>query len=520
MSLFVNENARRRFFSHLAEASAPVRFGALVGYVLKSIFGEKLQSIPVLRVADGPISALIAMHNAPSFVTDYQSDPAGAECTFNGNESWDLVIVGSGPGGAIVADKSAARGDSVLIVERGRVLDENVPHHTPQQMKEFFQFGGQEIAVVAGAMPFAQGKVWGGGSAINSGLYHRAPDKVKTTWAAATGIPVDSFDKSAMEIERRLNVQSQDKESLGIYTGSPIKQMGVLLGWEGGLIPRWRTYESAQRFQHHGVDENYLASAIQNGATKLSQHSVYRVKVKPEGLIVSIRGARCRHQVFASTVCLAAGTIGTPEILMRSRLAKRKDIRFAFHAMLREAATFEKPVNDLHDIDPHQIWSPGGDMKIGAAVATSELLASTLASKGVSFQGDQANISTFYISVPSDGKSGFIKVGKLALPYLLPSFAMKTAIDKAANTLREAIKGVGGNPLGTLSRSISTVHIFGSLPLGSTQVLDRTGAVEGTNGKLFVRDASLLPTAPLVNPQGPLMQLVSVLEDQRLNRLG
>ena len=68
------------------------------------------------------------------------------------------------------------------------------------------------------------------------------------------------------------------------------------------------------------------------------------------------------------------------------------------------------------------------------------------------------------------------------------------------------------NVLGKITTpSISTVHIFGSLPLGSNKLLDNNGFLNNSMHRIRVCDASLLPSAPKVNPQGPISVLSLLL---------
>jgi choline dehydrogenase-like flavoprotein len=244
-------------------------------------------------------------------------------------------------------------------------------------------------------------------------------------------------------------------------------------------------------------------------------HKVLKYKLQNGVVKVFVQGKSCSHIISTKRLCLAAGVVGTPEILWRSKAAKAKDFTFSFHAMMREAAVFPKDVNDLHDIDPHQVWSNDSKRKIGAAVGTPQLLASTLATKNVAYDGDLSRIGTYYISTPFRGKSGMIPFGGTLVPYFKLDKAMKRELNECALLLRQSLINVGGSPLGELNSSISTVHVFSSLPLGKTKVLDKTGFVKGSKGRVFVRDSSILPSPPLVNPQGPLMQMVTALEAKR-----
>lgn len=515
-SVFNSRGSYERFNEHLGEASTFVRIGAITALTLRRIFGAGLTKIPVLSKLNGPIMALAAMHNfeLPSS-TGRGATVQQLACEFDARARWDLVVAGSGPGGAITASKASESGESVLVVEMGTWIDSEVPHHTPEQMRRFFRFGGQEVAISLSPLPFAQGMTVGGGSEINSGLYHRLPESVLPDWLSRLGDigPID-YEDAAAAVENRLFVQKQERSSLGVYENSPIVEIGSHLGWTGGVVPRWRTYEGT-RFRHHGMSETYLQDAMSHGAKLLVEHKVTSYSLVGDRVRVELTGKSCKHHIDAATLCLSAGTIGTPEILWRSGTAKAKDFSFGFHAMLREAAVFDRDVNDLHDIDPHQTWSKDAKRKIGAAVGTPQLLASTLATKNVDYDGEFSRVGTYYISTPFIGKSGMIPLGANLVPYFSVDAKMKEELHQCALILRNSLIEVGGQPLGALNSSISTVHIFSSLPLGQNHVLDRYANVLNSDGRVFVRDASILPSAPLVNPQGPLMHLVTMLEAKR-----
>jgi choline dehydrogenase-like flavoprotein len=59
------------------------------------------------------------------------------------------------------------------------------------------------------------------------------------------------------------------------------------------------------------------------------------------------------------------------------------------------------------------------------------------------------------------------------------------------------------------SSNLMTIHLFSSCPMGENEsrcATDSFGAVRGCKS-LFISDASLLCTAPGVNPQGTIMAL-------------
>jgi hypothetical protein len=510
---FESEAAKTTFATLNANATPIIRFAASIGVALLSGLGSNLARIPLLKLVYGPSKALVAMSNKYAERNGFALRPK-LRVPCNLDESmekiiWDEVIVGSGPGAGVASSFANSAGRNYLVIERGDYVSPSTEPHGVQQMHESFAFGGQEIVITLPPTPFAQANAFGGGSEINSGLYHKLPSKTKAKWLSATGLSSDVYQKAEELVSEKLMISSQTKQDLGIYEQSPLIEVGNTLKWEGGVIPRWRTYKG-NAYAHHGMVSTYFNELSDKNI--LTRHSVKRLRLHKEHVLIQISGQKCSHNLRARLVTLSAGTVETPKILVNSKLAKLGEFKFAFHAMVRVAAKFNRNVNDGHDIDPHQYWSEDGAFKIGAAVATPELLAATLATAGEEAPGDISRIVSYYISTPSDGKSGLVKIFGNLMPYLLPSKDYRSRLARAYKLLSDAIRKNGGEIFAPGKFSVSSVHVFGSIPLGASDVVDTLGYVRNSQKKIKVRDASLLPTHPLVNPQGPVMHLLTALE--------
>ncbi|HVH07672.1 MAG TPA: GMC family oxidoreductase N-terminal domain-containing protein, partial [Myxococcota bacterium] len=98
-------------------------------------------------------------------------------------ETADVVVVGSGPCGAVVAKELACAGRSVVIVEEG-------PPFTPAEfeidgarsMARTMREGGLR-ATRGYVMPTLQAICLGGGSLVNSAICVRPPDFVFDGWS-------------------------------------------------------------------------------------------------------------------------------------------------------------------------------------------------------------------------------------------------------------------------------------------------------------------------------------------------
>ena len=94
-----------------------------------------------------------------------------------------IVVVGSGPGGAITACLLAEAGREVLLVEEGDYLGlGSCRPFSLEEMVQKYRNGGQTVALGANKIAYVEGRCVGGGSEINSGLYHRTPPEILEAW--------------------------------------------------------------------------------------------------------------------------------------------------------------------------------------------------------------------------------------------------------------------------------------------------------------------------------------------------
>ena len=95
------------------------------------------------------------------------------------------LVVGSGAGGALTAARLAEAGQDVLLVEEGPAVDQ--ARWSRSRWSRWTASTGMRR--VGGARPpvfaYAEGRCLGGGTEINSGLYHLAGDELLEEWRAA-----------------------------------------------------------------------------------------------------------------------------------------------------------------------------------------------------------------------------------------------------------------------------------------------------------------------------------------------
>jgi hypothetical protein len=107
---------------------------------------------------------------------------------------------------------------------------------------------------------------------------------------------------------------------------------------------------------------------------------------------------------------MGAGALNTPKILLKSKIIKRRDIKFNLHPMVRILVN-DRRKEKYDDIDVFQAWSKNGKYKFGGGVNTPSLLALFANTKIAS----NNQISSFYASFIPTGKGGLLPL--FNIPY-------------------------------------------------------------------------------------------------------
>jgi choline dehydrogenase-like flavoprotein len=258
---------------------------------------------------------------------DTEPRGAGEEC--------DVVIVGSGAGGAVAAATLAEAGLDVLVLEAGRHYERDTyPEDRLDAIKSLYRGAG--LTVAAGRPPIVVpvARAVGGTTVVNSGTCFRAPEAVLDDWARRFGIDwARDLDADFAEAEETLRVEPLDPDRMG-RNGQLAMAGAAALGAGGGPIARnagscvqcsscpFGCPLDAKR----GMHVSYLPRAVAAGARVRAGVEVRRILVE-DGRAVGVAcrvggegGPRSLAVRAPRAVIAAGGALGTPELLQRSGL--------------------------------------------------------------------------------------------------------------------------------------------------------------------------------------------------------
>jgi len=143
-------------------------------------------------------------------------DPAHILDADSLDDRYDVIVVGSGAGGAVAACNIAAQGYKVLIVEAGPFYPSPaITHHELDMIARLYKHGAVQTTTNRDFVVF-QGRCVGGSSTINNGICLRVNEEGRThpdaldvlaKWASI-GAPVDraAFDASYDAVQAKLGI--------------------------------------------------------------------------------------------------------------------------------------------------------------------------------------------------------------------------------------------------------------------------------------------------------------------------
>jgi choline dehydrogenase-like flavoprotein len=303
-----------------------------LGYAVTPEVQERIGFEITCRLADGSLPEPAGSLG--------ETEPAGE------GEECDVVIVGSGAGGAVAAASLAEAGLDVLVLEAGEhYTRDNYPGDHLDAIADLYRDGGLTIAEGRPPIPVPVAKVVGGTTVINSGTCFRAPDAVLDNWKSRFGIGwAGDLDADYAEAEEFLRVTQLDPERMG-RNGQLAMEGAAAIGASGAPIHRnagscvqcsscpFGCEIDAKR----GMHVSYLPRAVAAGARIRAGVEVERVVVE-DGRAVGVEAAVCpgmrdklRSRPGRSfsvrarrAVIVAGGALGTPELLQRSGLGGRQ----------------------------------------------------------------------------------------------------------------------------------------------------------------------------------------------------
>jgi choline dehydrogenase-like flavoprotein len=469
------------------------------------------------------------------------------------NEGFDVVVVGSGAGGGVVAGELADQGRKVLLLERG-------PHKTAADFTRWEAKAAHDIwwpirfALIdggaGGAVGLLAGRCVGGSTTINTKVALRAHANDYAKWHEASGLVgaggsafgASDLDPFYDRVEARLGVRERTDWPKSVHTVEP--------GFRalGSELEPVRSYTDANCMRCgsclQGCPTNagkstlntYIHDAWVEGRLELRPDSRVDRVVVEDGKAVGVEYAGLdgtQTRVDAGAVVVAAGTLNTPQLLLRSGLPDTPSTRLigrnlGFHPARLVYGLFDEP-QDAHMVYPitahameHQHDEDGGFVIEATTIQDPIGFATTLEDESGPMWGQPLveAVRGFrhwvgLLAMTNDDNNGSVEVDENGDESFGAAFneAERGRMDGALDFSRDVLRAAGATSVRWTG--LVTTHVQGTCRMGSDperSVVDADGRSWDVEG-LYVGDGSLVPRTLSVNPSLTIMALASRLAE-------
>ncbi len=481
----------------------------------------------------------------------------------------DVVVAGSGAGGAMTAEILAQAGLTVALVEEGPLAtsaDFRMREH--EAYSHLYQESAGRQTLDRG-ITLLQGRCVGGSTTVNWTASFRTPAATLEYWRDAFGL--EGLDDSSLapwfkRVEERL--------SIARWSAAPNRNNDALragcekLGLRAAAMMRNVKDCANLGFCGLGCPTNAKQSmlvtcvpgALERGATLIHGAAVTRLEIDGDRAVAceaTAAGGARRVRLRARHFVLAAGGIGTPAILLRSRARPTRgsawDGARCLHPTVVSAALMREPVQGFYGA-PQSIYcdhyldvpfdAPAG-FKLEAAPVHPVLVGSTLPGFGEEHARWMQHFDRVHVAIAliRDGFHAESTGGRVSLradgspvldypmtPYLWDAarrayLAMAEIQLAAGATLvrpaHEAAKGVDSAAgaksmifaleMKPLLARVFSAHVMGGCGMSH----EAPGGVVNEWGRhhqlanVSVHDASVFPTGLGTNPQVTIFALAA-----------
>jgi len=484
----------------------------------------------------------------------------------------DVVVVGTGAGGAPVAWELAGRGYAVLLVEEGPLFTRADFSGRPlEMMAKLYRRGGSTVAAGNTVIPIPVGRGVGGTTLINSGTCFRVPAATLAGWGDAVGrgeLTADVLAPYYEVVERELEVAPSSAAAIGKpgeliargcdelgYSHHPLLRNAP--GCDGQGVCAFGCPTDAKR----STNVSFVPGAVKRGAQLVTGLKVERVLLDGERAVgvvgrSTLQPAR-KVTVRASVVVLACGTLHTPTLLLRQGIANASGElgrNLSIHPATAALARFDEPVNSWRTVPQGYAidhFASEGLMFEGGSIPL-DMTAASLPGFGPGYvdfieQYNHLLCFGFMVKDTSRGRIHRTSSGEPRITYWMNDrdtaqlrrglgILARVYFAAGAREVRLPIPGhppvrslsdveaLERRPLAPRNVELTAYHPLGTARIGKDplrSVLDVTQETHDVHN-LFVCDGSVMPGSLGVNPQMTIMAMAlraAEFIDRRLARL-
>lgn len=245
---------------------------------------------------------------------------------------YDVVIIGSGASGSVIANYLIAAGARVLLLEAGKEYSARTFPRNELLANSSLYWNGSMDSTTTANLLFLRGKVLGGGTVVNQALMDRFDAPVWDEWRQKSGIPFYNdreMNQHYTEIESRLVLHTLTRPEWNRNAELYVEGF-ERLGYRWGALRRGQSnckpesndcmacLGGCRRDSKQSMLVTFLKNAMQNGLEVRTQFMAERIIHHRDRVEILGRQGGVEQRVEARRCVVAAGTLGTNQLMLRS----------------------------------------------------------------------------------------------------------------------------------------------------------------------------------------------------------
>ena len=455
---------------------------------------------------------------------------------------YDCIVIGSGPAGSVTGLELINKKKDTVILEMGSNFDISKQKHPGDEFYTKWRNSGLSSTLGNAMLQYSSGSCLGGGSEINSGLFHDIDvnylEKIYENKNNFEKYLDKSFFKKYLSNVKNFQIENfQYFKNLYKY----IEYGAQKLNWKYENLRKFSTI-SEKKIKKNSMSKTFLKEYLEKGGKILENFEVKKINLLKNNLIeVTAKNKNKIIKFRCNNLFLCCGAPYTQQILKKNKLIN-KDVNeyFHFHPMIKIISKFPEEINSDTSVDviTTQITEFYPRFLFGNAASGKQFLKiATFGNKEAfndveknhkkmtifhsTFSGGETKILNIpfldeiliFNNLKKNEKSCIYEGAKNLITFLFECGASYLILCDEKNTKIEKkhLKYID-NILKNLNFNMSSVHLLGGLKMGTNinSTLDIYGKVKNINHNIFVNDSSLLSYDLLRNPQSMIMQIAHI----------
>lgn len=465
----------------------------------------------------------------------------------------ECLIIGSGPGGAVVANELTENNFECILVEEGKQfhisdspIDNNISK-LGEELQSKWRNGGAQFALGKHPISFSEACCYGGGSEINSGIYQEVSDELINKWTQK--YKIDDFNSNTLnkfysKIKSKINLVTETQNA-GFPT-KLINDISLKEGWSIKDLPRISkrrddTIRDSNDLIRQSMSQTLLKKSQSNGLQLYSKIKIIKLNKKNNKIISAI--GKCsnnqKYKFIAKNFFICCGAIQSPYLLKKSGITKNIGKFFRMHPTLRMIVKFPFELDSYNKPLPLKAiteFLPA--VRLSGANFSLPILSSLVSEDWTNRKHilkDWKKTIILYVMINPEGYGQILNFPFFKEPivrYKLHKHDFNNlsfGLQKYTNALfnlgaeeiipcisnAKSIKSIDdihtfdSNYLEKKRINLMSIHLFGSCIPGNNEKYCSTDSYGKINDyeNIFICDSSQIPESTGVNPQATVMAL-------------